>query len=308
MLERVSVAIIGGGPAGLTAAIYLARAGIGCTVFEPAAPGGMVFRVHQIENYPGFPEGITGRELAGKIEAQAKRFGVEILQTGVKKVHKAEKEFLLELESGARIAAAAVIVATGCKPKKLGIKGEEELFGRGVSYCATCDGNFFRGQDVAVIGGGDSALQEALYLSQICRTVYVVHRRKELRAKKILEDRCKEKENLKLELNVNIHSIIGEDAVRGLQVADKERGKERVIAVSGIFFYVGMDPVTGVVRGLVKVNEAGFIEAGEDTQTSVPGIFAVGDVRSKRAKQVASAVADGCNASFAIEEYFLEQK
>ncbi len=147
-----------------------------------------------------------------------------------------------------------------------------------------------------------------MYLSQICRTVYVVHRRKELRAKKILEDRCKEKVNLKLELNVNIHSIIGEDEVRGLQVADKESGEKRVIAVSGIFFYVGMDPVTDMVRGLVKLDDAGFIEAGEDTKTSMPGIFAAGDVRSKPAKQVASAVADGCNASFAIEEYFLEQR
>jgi len=268
----------------------------------------MVFMVHQIENYPGFPEAVSGRELAGRLEAQARRVGVEIFQAGVKKVQSAGREFLLELDSGGRVTASAVIVATGGKPKKLGVPGEEELFGRGVSYCATCDGNFYRGQEVAVIGGGDSALQEALYLSQICQTVYVVHRRKELRAKKVLADRCKERVNIKLELNVQVKAVLGEDGVRGIGVVDKETGEERVLEVSGVFFYVGMEPVTDMVKGLVKLAEDGSIEAGEDTVTSVPGLFAVGDVRTKRARQVATAVADGANASFAIEEYLLEQK
>ena len=261
--------------------------------------------MHQIENYPGFPDGITGPELAERMSAQAKKFGAEMVQVGVKKVRRGGIDFNLELSSRKEVIARAVVIATGSKPKRLGIKGEQEFFGRGVSYCATCDGALFKKEDVAVIGGGDSALQEALYLSQICRTVYVVHRRDKLRAKKILEKRSSEKENIKLVLNSTPCAIIGENQVQGLKVIDKITGKERVLEVSGVFLYVGMEPESKVVADLVKLNADGFIVAREDTRTSVPGIFAVGDVREKRAKQVASAVADGCNAAFAIEEYFL---
>lgn len=308
MSERVSVAIVGGGPAGLACAIYLGRAGIESRVFEPAVPGGMVFMVHQIENYPGFPEGITGAELAARMESQAKRFGAEILQQEVKKVSRAGKEFGLELANGKELTAKAVVIATGSRPKPLGIKGEQELFGRGVSYCATCDGALFRKEDVAVIGGGDSAVQEALYLSQICQTVYLVHRRDQLRAKKILEERASGKENIKFCLNALPREIVGKNQVEGLKIADKLSGKEKILKVAGVFLYVGMNPATEIVAGLVELNSEGFIKAGEDTRTSVAGIFAVGDVREKRARQVASAVADGCNASFAIEEYFLGAK
>lgn len=308
MSERVSVAIIGGGPAGLTAAIYLGRAGVETKVYDPAVPGGMVFMVHQIENYPGFPDGISGRELAAKMEAQAKRFGAEIVQVGVKKVYREDKEFKLDLTDNQELMARAVVIATGSNPRPLGIPGEQELLGRGVSYCATCDGNFFRNEDVAVIGGGDSAVQEALYLSQICKKVYLVHRRDQLRAKKILEQRAADRENLRFQLNSLPQEIIGKDQVEGLKIMDKDRGKEQILKVTGVFIYVGMKPETDPVKGLVELNPDGFIKALENTRTSVPGIFAVGDVREKPTRQVASAVADGCNAALAIEEYFLEYR
>jgi thioredoxin reductase (NADPH) len=265
--------------------------------------------VHQIENYPGFPEGINGAELASRMEAQAKRFGADILQKRVEEVRISGGEFILRMSSGDEFIAKAVIIATGSKPKQLGIKGEQEFFGRGVSYCATCDGGFFRGEDVAVIGGGDSAIQEALYLSQICRTVNVIHRREQLRAKKILEERAKERGNLNFYLNTIPEEIIGGDAgVSGLRISDRVTGEKKVLNVSGVFIYVGLKPETELVRGLVKLTEDGFIIAGEDTKTSVPGIFAVGDVRFKKAKQVSSAVADGCNSALAVEEYFLKSE
>lgn len=192
----------------------------------------------------------------------------------------------------------------------MGIPGEAEFFGRGVSYCATCDGNFFRGEEVAVVGGGDSALQEALYLSGICQKVYIVHRREQLRAKKILEERIKNQANIKLLLNSLPEEVLADEnkMVKGLKLRDKISGKEDILRVTGVFFYVGMMPETSLVKDLVELNSEGFIKAGEDTKTSVPGIFAIGDVREKRVRQIASAVADGCNASFAIEEYFLERK
>jgi len=308
MPERISVAIVGGGPAGLTCAIYLCRAGIDCHLFEPAVPGGMVFMIHQIENYPGFPEGINGRELSAKMEAQARRFGAKIVQMSVNKVEREAEGFKITLDNGEEFLARAVVIATGSKPKRLGIKGEAELFARGVSYCATCDGNFFRNQDVAVIGGGDSALQEALYLSHLCKKVYIVHRRDKFRAKKILEDRVRQEQNIQLVLNALPQEVLADknNMVQGLLVKDKETGKESLLNVEGVFFYVGMEPSSSMVSDLVKLDEQGFIIAGEDTRTNIPGIFAIGDVRTKRARQVASAVADGCNASFAIEEFFLD--
>jgi len=308
MEERIKVGIIGAGPAGLTAGIYLSRAGIQCKIFDPGAPGGTVFMVHEIDNYPGFPEGINGRALASLMEKQARKYGVEIVPIEVSKVERAGDNFLLALGSGDKAAAEAVVAATGCRPKRLGIKGEAALFGKGVSYCAVCDGFFFKGQDVAVVGGGDSAVQEALYLSQICRKVYIVHRRDQLRAKKLHQDRASAKNNIEMVYNAAPEMVLGQERVSGLQVKDVKSGEQKVLSVSGVFFYVGLTPINEPVLGLVHLTEDGFIRASEDTRTNVPGIFAAGDIRKKSSRQVSTAVADGCNAAAAIEEYLLEKE
>ncbi len=304
----IDVGIIGAGPAGLTAGIYLARAGVSHRIYEPAAPGGMVFMIHQVENYPGFPEGISGPELASRMEAQARRLGSEIVQVEIKKVSKTSNGFLLQRADGKKDLCRAVIVATGCKPRRLGIKGEQEFYGRGVSYCATCDGAFFKNEDVAVIGGGDSAVQEALYLAGICRKVYIVHRRDQLRAGKLLQKKAMEKENIELVWNAIPEEVIGDTQVKGIRLRDKMTGKERKLEVSGVFVYVGMEPTTEPIKELVKISDDGFILAGEDTKTSHQGIFAIGDVRKKSTRQIVSAVADGCNSARAVEEFFLTSK
>jgi len=308
MEEKVKVAIIGGGPAGLTAGIYLARAGIECRIFEPGAPGGTVYIVHHIDNYPGYPNGINGRELASLMEEQAKKFGVEIVSADVAKIDRSDGNFLVELGSGKKVVAQAVVVATGSRPKRLGIKGEAKLWGKGVSYCATCDGFFYKGQDVAVIGGGDSAVQEALYLAHICRKVFIVHRRDQLRAKKLHQDRALAKENIEIIWDSAPEQVLGEDQVSGILIKNVKTGESKELLVSGVFFYVGLDPINEPVAGLVHLSEDGFIKAGEDTRTNVPGIFAAGDIRKKNARQVATAIADGCNAAYAVEEYFLEKE
>ncbi len=307
MEEKVQVGIIGGGPAGLTAGIYLARAGISFRIFEPQVPGGMIFMIHQIENYPGFPEGISGAELASRMESQARRLGAEIVQKEVVRVEKSREEFILKLSDGTEERCRAVVVATGTRPKQLGIKGEQEFYGRGVSYCATCDGAFFRGLPVAVIGGGDSAVQEALYLSGICQKVYIVHRRDQLRAQKFLQKKAFEKENIELVWNALPEAILGDNQVKKLQLRDKNTGKEKVLEVEGVFIYVGVEPKVEPVKDLVKLSEDGFILAGEDTKTSQPGIFSAGDIRRKPSRQIVSAVADGCNSARAVEEYFLKK-
>jgi len=307
-MDKVRVAIIGAGPAGMTAAIYLARAGIACKIFEPGAPGGTVFLVHEIDNYPGFPKGVHGRELAALMEAQVKKFGVEIVQTDVSRVEKFNGDFVLALGSGQKISAQAVVVATGCRPRRLGIKGEARLWGKGVSYCATCDGLFFKAQDVAVVGGGDSAAQEALYLSQICRKVFIIHRRGELRAKKLHQDRVTAKDNIEIIWRTVPEEVLGDEGVKGLVLKNVQSGEKKELAVAGVFFYVGLDPVNEPVAGLVHLTGDGFIRAGEDTRTNIPGIFAAGDIRKKNTRQIASAIADGCNAAYAIEEYLLERE
>jgi len=310
MTERISVAMIGAGPAGLTSAIYLARAGIDCKIFDPGVPGGNVFMIHQIENYPGFPKGVSGPELAQRMEAQAKRLGAEIIQARVDKISihsNLPKEFKLKLGSGDEVLARAIVLATGSKPKLLNLPGEKEFYGKGVSYCATCDGAFFKGEEVAVIGGGDSALQEALYLSNLCSKVYIIHRRDQFRAKKILQDRVKEKANIQLVLNSIPKEIKGDKEVKAIMVQDKTSGKENLIKISGVFIYVGMMPSSELVSGMVELSEDGFVKAGEDTKTSQLGIFCAGDIREKPTRQIASAVSDGCSSAKAIEEYFLEQ-
>lgn len=304
--RHVPLAIIGGGPAGLTAAIYAVRAGIECELFERGAPGGQMFITDRIENYPGFPEGITGPELADRMRDQANRLGATIVQDDIESVSVDGQTKRLCTASGDSVDCDVLIVATGSRPNSLGVPGEKELLGRGVSYCATCDGNFFRGQKVAVVGGGDSACQEAAMLSRVASEVTIIHRREQFRAQKTLADCAMNQPNIKVVFNSVVELIEGDQGVTGLALADVNSGESSRIELEGVFIYVGVVPITQFLGGVVELTGEGYIKAGEDTMTSVPGIFAAGDVRIKPARQISTAVGDGANAVRAVELYLIE--
>jgi thioredoxin reductase (NADPH) len=294
--------IAGGGPAGLTAGLYAARARLRTLLIENMAPGGQTASTFMVENYPGFPDGISGLDLAQAMERQAKRFGLEIINAEVQQL--TSRGHLWEVnQEGKKFNAKAVIVATGVKPVKLGIPGEEKLKGRGVSYCATCDGPFFRGQDIGVIGGGDSAVDEALYLTRFARLVYLIHRRNSLRAEKILQERAFQNEKIKILWNTVVCKVLGETGVEELELKNLETQKKQTLKVSGVFFYVGLKPNTEFLRGVVSMDEQGYVITDENMATSAPGIFAAGDVRQKVLRQVTTAVGDGATAAFAVERY-----
>ncbi len=303
--KRYQVIIIGAGPAGLTASIYARRAGLSCLVIERGVAGGNMFVGGWIENYPGFPEGISGSELSQRMDDQAKRLGVEFIQTTVNGLGIKDKVKEVNTDKGA-IEASAVIVATGCQYRKLGVPGEGRLIGGGVSYCATCDGNFFRNQRVAVIGGGNAAVQSALYLGKLASEVYIIHRRDQLRAVKALQEMAFKSPNIHMVWDTVAEAIEGQKQVEKLKLLNKKTGEPSELAVEGVFIYVGIKPNIEFLKGLLDLTEDGYIRAGEDTRTSVPGVFAAGDVRGKPALQIVTAVGDGCSAAGAVEEYLLE--
>lgn len=294
--------IAGGGPAGLTAGLYATRGGLRTVLIEKMAPGGQAASTFMIENYPGFPEGISGQELVQAMENQAKRFGLEIVNGEVEQL--ISRGHLWEVvQEGNKFISKAVLVATGVKPVKLGVPGEQELTGRGVSYCATCDGPFFRGQDIGVVGGGDSAVDEALYLTRFANLVYIIHRRNALRAEKILQERALQNEKIKILWDTVVTKVLGETGVEGIELKNLKTQEKQTLKVSGVFFYVGLKPNTEFLRGVVKVDERGYVITDGNMATSAPGIFAAGDVRQKLLRQVATAVGDGATAAFAVERY-----
>jgi len=294
--------IIGGGPAGLTAGMYATRGGLRTVLIEKLAPGGQAASTFMIENYPGFPEGIPGPELSQAMENQAKRFGLEIINGEIEQL--ISQGHLWEvIQEGNKFIGKAVIVATGVNPVKLGIPGEEELTGRGVSYCATCDGPFFRGQEIGVVGGGDSAVDEALYLTRFANQVYLIHRRNALRAEKIIQERAFRNEKIKILWDTVVTKVLGETGVEGIELRNVKTREMRNLKVSGVFFYVGLKPNAEFLRGVVKMDEPGYVITDDHMATSVPGIFAAGDVRQKLLRQVTTAVGDGATAAFAAERY-----
>ena len=294
--------IAGGGPAGQTAGLYAARGKLRTILLEKMAPGGQAASTFLIENYPGFPGGIPGPDLSQAMENQAKRFGLEIVNGEVTQLISRGQLWEADLE-GRKLITRAVIVATGVEPVKLGIPGEEELRGRGVSYCATCDGPFFRDQDIAVIGGGDSAVDEALYLSRFARRVYLIHRRNALRAEKILQERAFRSEKIEILWDTVVMKVMGENGVEGLELKNLKTQVTRSLMVSGVFFYVGLKPNTKFLKWVVELDEQGYVITDENMATSAPGIFAAGDVRQKLLRQVVTAVGDGATAAFAVERY-----
>lgn len=301
-MDTVDLIIIGGGPAGLSAGIYAARADLKTVLLERGMPGGMAASTEFIENYPGFPEGIGGPELAMAMDAQARRFGLNIMNTNVESIRRGQEHWLVETDDGI-MAARTVILATGAQPSRLGVPGEGKFHGRGVSYCATCDGAFFRDKIVAVIGGGDAAVEEGLFLTKFAAKVYLVHRRDRLRATKILQQRALNNTKIEFCWNSVVDEILGQDTITGVQLKDVKTGERRLLDVEGVFVYVGLKPATGLVKDLVKLDQFGYVFTDENMMTSQPGLFSAGDVRSKSLRQVVTAVADGAIAAVAVEKY-----
>jgi len=305
-MEKSDVLIVGAGPAGLTAAIYASRSGLKTVVYEKGFPGGLATVTDRIDNYPGFPEGISGMELGRLLEKQAIRFGALLQSAEVTRLWRGDGSIHAEVK-GSRITAGAAIVATGSVPRKLGVPGEVELTGRGVSYCATCDGPLYKDKVTAVIGGGDSALQEALFLTRFASHVPVIHRRDELRGAAVLQDEVRANPRVELVLNKAIQRIEGDDGATGVLVRDKASGEETVVPADAVFIYVGYDPSVGFLGEEFRRSDSGFLLTDSDLRTSVPGVFAAGDVRQKILKQVVTAAGEGALA--AIQAYsYLESR
>jgi thioredoxin reductase (NADPH) len=303
---KYDVVIIGGGPAGLTAGLYTSRARLKSLLIEKGLPGGLVTTTEWVENYPGFEEGIMGVELAQKMEKQAVKFGLEIIQGTVIDISSNKKIKELSLEGDLHYEAKTIILATGAHPRLLKIEGEDEFRGRGVSYCATCDGAFYKGKKIAVVGGGDSAVQEAIFLTKFAEMVYVIHRRDQLRAEKILQERAFSNPKIKFIWNSVPEKISGDDGVNTLQIRNLKACENSVLDVQGVFIYIGYNPNTEFLKGLVDLDENNYIITDKNMAASTPGIYAAGDVRNKPLKQIATAVGDGATAAMAAVKYIEE--
>ena len=293
---QYDVIIAGAGPAGLTAAIYACRGGLKTLVLERAFAGGQMAISHVIDNYPGFEKEVTGAALAHSMKLQAQTLGAEIVTEEITKFELLEQPKKVTTTKNT-YEAGAVILAMGATPKRLGAKGEDALLGAGVSYCATCDGAFVRGKDVAVIGGGNTAVEDAIYLAKFCNKVYVIHRRDQFRALKGMVDAAAGLPNVEFVLSHTPESINGENTVQSVTVKDVNTGATKDIAVAGVFIAVGQTPKTELVKEQVELDELGFIKADESCRTNIPGVSCAGDIRTKRMRQIVTAVADGAMAA-----------
>ena len=301
-MEKMSIAIIGGGPAGLAAGIYASRGGANVKLFEELFPGGQIVKTHRVENYPGMTGGPDGYALAAALEKHAAEFDLPVVYGSVADLKLAETEKTFTV-NGEDYAADAVILCMGAGPRKLGHPDEDRFVGAGISYCATCDGAFYRGKDVAIVGGGDTAVADALYLSALCNKVYLIHRRDQFRAAATLVDRVKRAENVELVLNSTVAGLSGEDKLSSVTVEDKFTHEMRELPVSGLFVAVGILPRTELVKEQVELDGGGFIVTDKFMQTSIPGVFAAGDIRNTPLRQVVTACADGAVAATKAVEY-----
>lgn len=301
-MQIYDMAVVGGGPAGYTAALYGARAGLSTLVLEKMMPGGQAAQTPWIDNYPGFPNGVDGFQLGQDMKKGAERFGAQS-RTG--------KVLSLDLQSnpkvlhtaGGDILARTVVIATGAEPKLLGIPEEKELTGKGVSYCAHCDGMFYRGKTVAVVGGGNTAVADALILSRLAKQVYLIHRRDSLRATKIYHQQLQDAENVQILWNSRVTGLSCDILLSGVTVENTLTGESQLLPCDGLFVSIGRKPMTELVAGQLQLDQDGYILAGEDCITSIPGVFAAGDVRQKQLRQVVTAVADGAMAAHQAEQF-----
>lgn len=304
-MKYYDVIVIGGGPAGYTAAMYAARSGFSTLVIEKLGAGGQMNETTQIDNYPGYPDGIDGFTLGQNMKQGAERFGVTTLQEQVQRVKLHGRKKQVETASGA-YTAKAVIVATGAGHKKLGLEKETELTGKGVAYCAACDGMFYRGKTVAVVGGGNSAVADALVLSRLAEKVLLIHRRDSLRATKIYHDQLRQASNVEIRWNSRVKELLHAERLSGIVLENVQTGEMEELLLDGLFISVGREPATELFAGQLSLDEAGYIIAGEDTATNIPGVYAVGDARTKQVRQIVTAAADGAVAAMQLEQYLLK--
>lgn len=304
-MEKHKVMILGTGPAGLTAAVYAARANLNPVVVEGHEPGGQLTLTTEVENFPGFPDGIMGPDLMDNMRKQAERFGATFVRGWVSGVDLTNQPFTVTVDEETEYQADTLILSTGASAKMIGIPGENDLLGRGVSTCATCDGFFFRSKPIVVVGGGDSAMEEATFLTKFASEVTIVHRRNELRASKVMQDRACNNPKIKWALNVTPVSVESDgNKVSGLKVRDNETGKERVLASDGVFVAIGHQPNTGFLNGQVDIDSVGYVKTiGTTTATSVEGVFACGDVMDSHYRQAITAAGSGCKAAMDVEKY-----
>jgi len=306
------VVIIGSGPAGYTAALYASRANLKTVVFQGFESGGQLMLTSDVENYPGYKDGVAGPDMMDELEAQAARFGAEMRPDNVERVDFSERPFKLWAEgSGAGedepVLARTVVIATGAKAKWLGLEGESRLMGRGVSGCATCDGFFFKDKKVAVVGGGDTAMEETLFLTKYASEVVLIHRREEFRASKIMLERARKNPKVTFMTNTTISDIVGQESVEGVRVKNTKTGEESDLAVDGFFAAIGHAPATTLFEGQLEMDEAGYVLQKDHTMTSVPGVFAAGDVSDTRYRQAVTAAGDGCRAAIDAERWMEDQ-
>ena len=300
------VLIVGGGPAGLAAGLYTARGLRSTLLIERQIPGGQIATTDRVENYPGFPEGIAGYELGQLLLAQAEKHGMNTLYSAVRALRLEGPWKVVETDDG-EFRSRALILAGGADPRRLGVPGEQEYTGRGVSYCATCDGAFFKDQVVAVVGGGDSALDEGLFLTRYVAKLYIIHRRDALRASNILQARAREHPKIEFVWDTAVEAIIGNGEVKAARLRNVKSGALSELDLNGVFVFIGMIPNSGYLGGLLPLDEAGHVPVDLWMQTGLPGVYAVGDLRQHSARQVASAVGDGVTAAIAAEHYLAEQ-
>ena len=301
-MEKIyDMIIVGGGPGGYTAALYAVRAGLEVLLVERLSAGGQMNLTGQIDNYPGFPEGVDGFQLSYNMQQQAERFGAKTRYAEVLELQLAGEVKTIRTNEG-EYFAKSVVISTGANPRQLGVARENEMIGRGVGYCAHCDGGFYRGKTVAVVGGGNSAVAEALYLSRIAKEVILIHRRDSLRATHIYQKPLQEAGNIRFVWDSEVTELLGEEVLSGVKVRNLKSGEEQILEIQGLFVSIGRKPATDLVKDQLTLDGAGYIMAGENTKTNLPGVYAVGDVRTKELRQIVTAVADGAMAAHVAEQ------
>jgi len=306
--EKVHVLIIGSGPAGYTAAIYAARANMKPLLYQGIQPGGQLTITTEVENYPGYPDGIQGPEMMVHFEAQAKRMGADIRYGMATKVDFSKRPFLVEIDEEKWIAADSVIISTGASAKWLGLESEQRLNGFGVSACAVCDGFFFKGKEVAIVGAGDTAAEEAVYLSKLCTTVHMFVRREQMRASKVMQDRVLNTPNIKVYWNTDTDEILGAQKVEAVRIKNNKTGDTQEIPISGFFVAIGHEPNSKIFKDFIDMDETGYITTiPGTTKTNIPGVFAAGDVQDKNYRQAVTAAGSGCMAALDAERYLTSE-